>query len=197
MKGDIDSKCFCVHTHSTLFQRVYIQTISMKRNNFQKSTSSTIITPQIHNEDRILHCFVDCKFSFIYYGFQPSLDVYQYKIKQDLLLNLIQKRNTMFILKNKDKLIYSRSWTKGWKLSFIVVFFFSLNQRMRIKHPISQGKFTFTSKKTNKQRNKIVLEKNKEGIIWLYQDCCEVSNQPKANGVDTMKQSQHQGLAFL
>lgn len=117
--------CVCMHIQHT-FQRVHIQTILIKRNNFLKWTSSPKITSQIHSEDTILYCLADCEFSLVSCGFQPIPGVYWYINKYDLVLDLIKNKDTIFLLKSKGNIIYSKSWTKFWKLrvSFACLFDF-------------------------------------------------------------------------
>lgn len=137
--------CVCMHIQHT-FQRVHIQTILIKRNNFLKSTSSAKITSQIRSEDTILYCLADCEFSLVYCGFQPIPGVYWYINKYDLLLDLIKKQGHNFLIE-EQRLHYLLKVleTQGFFCLFIwfCLYFFSSNPGMRAKHLYPGGKLFF------------------------------------------------------
>lgn len=145
--------CVCMHIQHT-FQRVHIQTILIKRNNFLKSTSSPKITSQIHSEDTILYCLADCEFSLVYCGFQPIPGVYWYINKYDLVLDLIKKQGHIFLIEEQrqhyllkflDKVLETQCFF--YLFVWFYLYLFPSNSGMRAKHLYPGGKLLFQFKK--------------------------------------------------
>lgn len=144
--------CVCMHIQYT-FQRVHIQTILIKRNNFLKSTSSPKITSQIHSEDTILYCLADCEFSLVYCGFQPIPGVYWYINKYDLVLDLIKKQGHIFLIEEQRKHYLLKFLDKVLETLFLLLvclilfIFISLQLRNESQTFIPWWKITFFSLK--------------------------------------------------
>ena len=144
------------------------ETILTKINNFLKSASSTIITPQNHSESGILHCFAH--WILLHLPWLPAQPgIYWYTNKQDLLLDLIKKQRHNVLIKEQKQPYLLKDLDKGLEIQGFCCCCHSpplLILEWESNAPYLGGKYTFISKKYTY----LILEKIKEGIIWLYED---------------------------